>query len=122
METTVEGRFFELWDYTVSHGQLLLRSPRNSEFSRNTDITFGGVKYSELPVNLGRVRFEEPTELDHQHIRRRFAEEYELPTRVFVLCSGEMRYFVVAAYCKVSENEMEITESSLQRKFTPNLT
>jgi hypothetical protein len=123
METRVKGRSFELWDFTVSHGQLLIRSPRGSDEQHNTDIVFAGVKYSELPVNLGKVTLEEPTEDDFAHIRRRFPEEFDLPTKLFVLCGAkEMRYYVVAAYCKVSENDLEITESPLRRKFDPSVT
>jgi hypothetical protein len=34
------NRKFKLWDYDVSHRQLLLRSPKSEKFDTNLDIIF----------------------------------------------------------------------------------
>jgi hypothetical protein len=38
-------RYFQLWEYQVSHGMLLLRSPRSPEHQTNLDVLFHGVEY-----------------------------------------------------------------------------
>lgn len=41
-------RRFELWRYTVSHGQLLLRSNKSNEHSTRVEILFKGVHAMNL--------------------------------------------------------------------------
>ena len=43
---------FQLWGYTVSHGQLLLRSTRSELRPTQIDVLFKNVGYIQLPVLL----------------------------------------------------------------------
>lgn len=44
------GRLFQVWDYTVGHGQLLLRSVRQDQYPTRIDILFKDVAYLSLPT------------------------------------------------------------------------
>lgn len=49
MITDYPERRFQLWEYRVSHGSLLIRSPRGVGFSQNVDFVFVGVEYLAVP-------------------------------------------------------------------------
>lgn len=49
------SRCFRLWEYTVSHSSLLLRSPKGSAHSTSLDLMFVGVEYVRLPASLGTL-------------------------------------------------------------------
>ena len=90
-------RAFKVWDYNVSHKQLLIRSPRTNGEIENIDVVFWGVERIELDssfdgLSLGRV-----------------ATDSEDMVPVFSVNSG----IVVAAGCKVLVNQLESFDSSL---------
>lgn len=43
------SRRFQLWEYRVSHGSLLIRSPRCPQERTNIDVIFDGAKYRLSP-------------------------------------------------------------------------
>ncbi|HEY1265791.1 MAG TPA: hypothetical protein VGH16_00945 [Candidatus Binatia bacterium] len=43
-------RFFQLWSYSVSHGELLFRSTKSELFPTRIDILFKGVTEFHLPT------------------------------------------------------------------------
>jgi hypothetical protein len=45
-------RFFELWKFTVSHGQLLLRANKTNVLRTRVEILFKGVLVLNLPARL----------------------------------------------------------------------
>lgn len=46
------ARPFQLWHYTVSHGQLLLRSNRRDNLGTRIDILFKDVGFLALPTSM----------------------------------------------------------------------
>jgi len=57
------GRF-QVWSYSVSHGQLLLRSPKSRERATQVDILFKNVASMQLPamfddIEIRKVRADE---------------------------------------------------------------
>lgn len=119
MNTEIKGFPFQVWDYVISHGQLLIRSPRSSEQDFNLDILFVGVSYLEIPVYLGEFQFDEANFRDLEHLKQRYPFEFYASTKVFVLATQKFRYYIVAAHCTLKRNELEMLESPLQRKFCP---
>lgn len=104
------GRHFQLWEYHVSHGTALVRSPRSTDEPNNIDIMLFGVEYLALPRHLDAVQLAQGTEND-----RRRAEELLGRTvqadRVWVVSSGEVRHLVVAAKVDVRETTMDTFDS-----------
>jgi hypothetical protein len=58
------GRQFQLWTYTVSHGQLLLRSTRSEAHPTRCEILFKGVVRMDLPALMDDVEVEVAAEGD----------------------------------------------------------
>jgi hypothetical protein len=43
-------RKFQIWLYSVSHGQLLLRSPKGQNYQSQVDVLFKNVAFIQLPA------------------------------------------------------------------------
>jgi len=104
------GRIFKVWEYRVSHKQLLLRCPKSSDSSKNFDVMFYDVQYMELPSVLRRLEIEQPNQSDIAFVEKRIGKAVG-EGQVFVLNSGNQRYIVVAGGAAVSENSMGLFES-----------
>lgn len=101
---------FQTWEYKVSHGHLLIRSPKTSECPTNIDLMFVDVVYMELPRFLRGVELEEASETDISIIRERLSKQ-DSSDSIFIIKSEGRRYRVVAAALKISENELDIFDS-----------
>ena len=55
MSELTQGRAFQLWEYHVSHGSLLIRSPAGPEFETSVDMVCVGVEYLSAPRHLGEI-------------------------------------------------------------------
>src|SRR5262245_45789885 len=110
---TVISRRFRLWDYNVSHDQLLLRSPKDERNLKNVDIIFWKVEYVELTSRLIDVQPVFPTDEEVSRLSYRLRKMIN-KNDIHVLESHEGRSVVVAAGYKVVENELDIFESSLE--------
>ena len=108
-------RIFQLWDYTVSHKQLLLRSPPEGQEDGNIDIVLWGVEVVSIP-----------TIFKHIKIRRLSAQEVEnnpaIRTEdrcasVFGIESIGTSGFIVASGCKILVNHLDLFDSSLVYVF-----
>ena len=98
-------RTFQLWDYTVGHAQLLLRSPATADEPFNLDIVFLGVQGLDIPTRLpGLVMLKpEPIERPGRKIRHRHR-----------LLTGGDEYEIVAVAFRIYKNQLDLTESSLE--------
>jgi hypothetical protein len=119
LELRAEDRQFQVWEYQVSHGQLLIRSPkspateRTPERTTNVDIAFLGVEYMSVPRVLRGLVLEQATP---EEVRELGALLGKPPERgaVVVLASAGRRFFVVAHSFAVSENDWDIFESPVE--------
>lgn len=112
MRRTFPGRRFQLWEYRVGHGALLIRSPRGPNVETNIDLVFSGVEYVACPRMLRGVELVSATDEDAQRVSDAFGTVVA-PDRVFVLLSAGARHIVVALTCHVNENLDDIFESTL---------
>jgi hypothetical protein len=98
-------RHFQLWDYTVGHAQVLLRSPASRDDPFNIDVVLVGVDKLEIPTRMQGLTIvgPEPT-----------SSRPGDPTGVFRLTSGDKAYAIVAAACRVTRNQLDLMESSLE--------
>ncbi len=113
------GRDFLVWEYQVSHSQLLLRSPKAPAtdacpaFSTNLDIVFLGVDYMAVPRSLKRLALDRVTAIELEAIEATLGAS-TAPHRVTILVSGSGRFPVVAASVAVSENDWDIFDSPFE--------
>lgn len=105
-----ETRRFQFWEYHVSHGMALIRSPRTEETLSNIDIILAGVEYLALPRHLGGLQVQEALPSEVERVEMILAREV-VPDRVWALVCNNTRHIVVAAQLVVRESNMEIFES-----------
>jgi len=114
-----DDRTFKVWEYQISHGQLLIRSPRSPatttspERHTNVDVVFLGVEYMCLPRVLRGLTLDRATAEELQDLEATLGEAPE-PKNVRILVSGGKRFVVVAVYIDVSENDWDIFDSPFE--------
>ena len=102
-------RKFQFWHYRVSHGELLVRSPKGINESKNIDVIFQGVEYVELPRFLPKMVVGKSNNTDLHYISSKLDKSIDL-SKVFVLLSEQKRFYVVASIMKIDENEFDMFE------------
>ena len=110
MSALLNGRQFQLWEYRVSHGSLLIRSPAGPETNTSIDIVCVGVEYIAAPRHLGEVRLSEVTQLELKHLSIILRKELT-QSHVWVLEGSWGRCLLVAASIKIQEHRGDIFDS-----------
>ena len=103
-------RRFQAWEYFVSHGSLLIRSPKAFEIRTNIDIVCEGVEYFCLPRYLQGVKvydlvIEKPADIGVN------VELHGSFFRVCRLISKGSEYDIIASSISISENGDDIFSS-----------
>jgi hypothetical protein len=104
------GSVFKLWEYRVSHKQLLIRCPKLSEASRNVDLKFYNVEYIDLPSVFHDLEIDEANQDEITFASSRLGKPVD-SERIVVLKSRERRYMVIAGAFVISESAMGMFES-----------
>ncbi len=110
MKTTFPDRTFQLWEYRVSHGSLLIRSPIGPGVSTNVDLVCVGVIYLAAPRHMRGLELVEGTVDEIKMLRELLGKDVE-PASVRVIVSAGHRFPIVAANFKISENQHDIFHS-----------
>ena len=100
MSELMKGREFQLWEYQVSHGSLLIRSPAGPELETSIDIICVGVEYLAAPRHLGEITVSEASEVEIGSLEEILGKKFPL-SRVWALQSSHQRSLVVAAALKI---------------------
>jgi hypothetical protein len=108
-------RRFGIYDFKISHEQLLLRSSKDSNFEQNIDIIFYGVKFIQLPSHLFGLAIsliEDSTDLpatipDGILVLLKDNEIFEIDTQT------DQHFFIVCKLIQVYQNVQEFGETSL---------
>lgn len=115
MTTAIDPkRRFQLWEYHVSHGIVLIRSPRESDETHNLDIMFFGVEYLAIPRHLEEVIIEPGSKEDWNHANRLLKRNIE-HHRVWAIVSLGVRHLIVAAKIDVRETKTDIFDSPFNK-------
>lgn len=104
-----KNRKFKLWFYHVTHGEILLRSPKNEHFDTNIDIYMSGVEYLDIPNDLGNISFEDSTQKDIDYLYERTHRHFS-DKSVYVIITNDIRYYIVAHNLYFYENDLEFLE------------
>ena len=113
MKTNFAGRSFQFWQYRVSHGELLVRSPRDAAHPRNVDLMFVGVEYVDLPRYLPDLEVDDPNDEDLARAQERLGKPVERKSVVVLKTEGR-HYVVVAVAVMAVESDMDIFDSPFQ--------
>jgi hypothetical protein len=111
LPSTDTGHGFKVWEYRVSHKQLLLRRPKATDSSKNLDVMFSNVQYMDLPSTLPDLEIEEPNKDDIAFAESRAGKKALKNDKVFVLKSDNRRHVIVAGDVAVRESSMGLFES-----------
>lgn len=104
-------RTFKVWDYNVSHKQLLLRSPRTDGDIENIDIIFWGVEVVSIPTTFSGLSLHKLPSNELGDCLKSGTQCSEVPA--FKLESIGFHGLVRAAGCKILTNQLDIFDSSL---------
>lgn len=117
--TPYANRVFKVWEYQVSHGELLIRSPMSPathstpEQLTNIDLVCLGVEYMALPRLMRGLEIVSATQEELDHLEALVGSPIE-PGRVRILLSAGKRFPVVASSFHLSENDWDIFESPFE--------
>ena len=107
------GRSFQIWDYNVSHQQLLIRSPRSLAEETNLDVACGGVEYVDLPTSFTGLVVGPPSEKDLARAEQVLSRPCK-PEQVYRFETGGASFLIVAAGLTILENDLDLFDSSLE--------
>ena len=108
-------RTFQVWSYSVSHSQLLLRSNRTGELGTRAEVLFKGVGAIQLPTVIHGLEISElPIEQAPTSVKDLLKDEDELGRRLYAVRSdGFTGYVVAIAVFHVEDDGEYFTPSSL---------
>jgi len=107
-------RYFTVFDFKVSHGQLLLRSSKDDDYIKNIDVIFFGTSYIQLFTSAFSIcvrildKNQKLIHYDSVNSFLNFDENY-----LFEIETSDEQFYIGASYFKVYENDLEFNETSL---------
>lgn len=101
MSELTKGRKCQLWEYHVSHGSLLIRSPAGPEIETSVDIICVGVDYLAAPRHLGEIAVSEASEAEIASLEEILGKKILRPSRAWALQGSPRRSLVVAVALKI---------------------
>lgn len=106
-------RYFTVFDYLVSHGQLLIRSDKRKGGKENIDIIFFDTTFVQLFTMLYgiTIRLVDKFEVVNYNSVIDYLSHEE--NNLFEIESSEEKYYIAASFVKVFENVLEFNETSL---------
>lgn len=110
MNLDFPDRHFQLWEYRVSHGGLLIRSPKSSGEVVNVDLVFAGVVFISCPRSMPGLRLDTASADDVRRVQNA-GREIGPADEVFVLVSQGFRHLVVASSLRLNEHDGDIFDS-----------
>jgi hypothetical protein len=110
MSVLTKGRNFQFWEYHVSHGSLLIRSPAGPGIETSVDIICVGVEYLAAPRHLGEITVCLATEAEVEHLEKVLQKKLS-PLHVWVFEGASDRFPIVGAGLDVREHPGNIFHS-----------
>ena len=110
------ARTFQVWQYKVSLGQLLIRSPKSPatetspEVASNLDLFFRGTEYMAVPRYFEGLEILPPASDEVQDLELLLGKSLD-PADITILFSNGRRFPVVASDLFCSENDSDIFDS-----------
>ena len=98
-------RTFEVWLYSVSHGQLLLRSNRSEKFSTRIDVLFKDVAAMALPTVFDGLSVAEAATNELHDLNIQLGALPIQNRKIFTIRGANFRGYVVAGAVFWHEDE-----------------
>ncbi len=108
---------FQIIDFSATHSQLLIRSPKNRTRIHNIDIIIKGVINLTIPISFNGFDIsilDDPQKVSLLSTTFNFSREYD--NRIFQVQNKlNQNYFVNALCFGVYHNELDILDTSIGR-------
>ncbi|MBT9291714.1 hypothetical protein [Prosthecodimorpha staleyi] len=105
------GRMFQFWEYTVSHGSLLIRSPATSETDKTLDIVAYAVEYVSIPRHFGDISIARATQSEVVDVARLVDRTLHETCKVWTIESSGSRFLIAATFLQFREYNGSIFDS-----------
>ena len=103
-----------MWEYHVSHGSLLLRSPEGVGHRGTVDIICTGVQYVAVPRHVGEIiEVADATVEEVAEVEKILGKKIRLPEQVYVLENSRGRFPLVAVSLSIQEHRGSVFKSPL---------
>lgn len=99
---------FKIYDYNISHKQLLIRGENFSE-NYNIDIVFEGTELINCSTHLCGIKI---YQLNQEEINTKGINNNN-SNRVFLIISNNIEYYIVTGIMRVYKNRLNWDESSI---------
>jgi hypothetical protein len=107
-------RYFTVFDYFISHGQLLIRSDKRNGENKNIDIIFFDTSFLQLFIMLNgitiRIADKKTSMVKSLSVDNYLSYENN---NLFEIESNGEKYFIAASFVKIFENDLQFKETSL---------
>lgn len=106
-------KYFTVFDYFLSHGQLLIRSSKGEDQKSNIDIIFFDTTFVQLFTMLHGITIKviAKSEFNSYDSVQKYLN-YDT-SNLFEITSNNEKYYIAASFVRVFENELSFNETSL---------
>jgi hypothetical protein len=105
-------RTFQMWAFTVSMGQLVLRSTKSEHFETRIDVKFQDVRALQLPTILVGLTIRESGSIEASLVAKNADLPPGLGGTVFSVEGSNYSGYVVAGVVATSEDDGDYSEPS----------
>jgi hypothetical protein len=106
------ARFFQAWQFTVSHKQFLLRSTKNTNFKTREEILFKGVKQISVPTEFNGLIIKKPRGTELSSLKEESGLFLESDENFFILETADRKGYIVAETIVFNEDDHDYDEPS----------
>lgn len=106
------SRRFQMWRYAVGHGQLLLRSTKDPDFSTRVDVLFKNVAAIHLPTILAGMTVSDATDSEKSELNLQIDPSRLEGRKIFVVRGSNYLGYVVAGNVASHEDDRDYHEPS----------
>jgi hypothetical protein len=103
-----KGRHFKLWDYSVSHSNLLIRSPEAPGIADNVDIICAAVDYVAVHTLLGEIEVREAPPEVIQEVEKKMGKPLAKDSRVWVFEGASGQSVVACAQLQIKKHSQSM--------------
>jgi len=105
-------RRFQVWEYKVSHGQLLLRSVKGDGLPTRVDVLFKSVAAVHLPTAFDGLSVSETSEGEDTNLHLLPGLQQKHGKKTFIVRGSQFTGYVIAGAFAFHEDELEYYDPS----------
>lgn len=107
-------RYFTIFDFVISHGQLLLRSQKTDDLPKNIDVIFFDTTFIQSFSRLKGLHIKmlgKGIDLPEYSTVKKYLD-YD-NNYLYEIDSNDEKYYIADSFVRIFENQLEFSESSL---------